>query len=284
MTKSRIQIGVKFLLLIGMACFIFPYATVSCSAVSYDFNGMELMTTITLKEDIEDAAEQLYPNFLLMGAFVLAGFATFFGWKAIADQQDGSRAAVVCSILGTICLLLFPFTFQVYYNLDELITVEFQWGYYASLLAYVGGTACILADFQGVGSQQEPFLQGNTQKSPPGTEPSIQASPALPQSSFSNVSVALQITQNGSTIIMPNIPLPCYLGADQNFCHIVLSDPKISPIHAQIYFEKGNVYLQDMGSEYGTSLNGNPLSSPEEVLSGDEALIGSVRIRFVVGT
>ena len=57
MTKSRIQIGVKFLLLIGMACFIFPYATVSCSAVSYDFNGMELMTTITLKENIEDEAE-----------------------------------------------------------------------------------------------------------------------------------------------------------------------------------------------------------------------------------
>lgn len=284
MSKARIRLGVKFLLLVGMACFIFPFATVSCSAVHYEFNGLELMTAFTLKEDINSSGEQLYPNFLLMGAFILAGFATFLGWKAIADREEGSRGAVVCSILGTLCLLLFPFTFQVYYNLDELITVEFQWGFYASLLAYVGGTVCILADFQGVGSRQESFSKGATHKSPPGVEATMLGSPALPQTTFSKIKVALQITQNGTSQIMPSIPLPCYLGSDQNLCQIVLTDTKASSIHAQIYIENDSVYLQDMGSEYGTVLNGIQLSGPGEILSGDEALIDSIRIRFVVGT
>lgn len=282
MTKSKIQLGVKFLLLVGMACFIFPFVTVSCSTVTYVFTGMELMTTITLKEDLESASQQLYPNFLLMGAFVLAGFATFFGWKSIADQEEGSRGAVICSILGTICLILFPFTFQVYYNLDALITVEFQWGFYASLLAYLGGTVCILADFQGVGSNPVDFSDGTRNGQSSGTTQHSANPPALPQPVAPPAKVSLQIIQNGALLIVPIMTFPCYLGSDKNLCQIVLPDPKISSIHAQIYLENGIVYLRDLGTENGTMLNGAPLSIPADVLSGDEAILGSIRIRFIV--
>lgn len=284
MTKSKIQLGVKFLLLVGMVFFIFPFVTVSCSTVTYDFTGMELMTTITLKEDLESASQQLYPNFLLMGAFVLAGFATFFGWKSIADQEEGSRGAVICSILGTICLILFPFTFQVYYNLDALITVEFQWGFYASLLAYLGGTVCILADFQGVGSNPVDFSDGTRNGQPPGTDQHTAIPAALPQPVSPPVKVSLQIVQSGASQIVPLMTLPCYLGSDKKLCQIVLPDPGISPVHAQIYMENGSVFLQDLGTENGTILNGARVTTPEEVLSGDEAALGSFRIRFIVGT
>ena len=282
MTKSKIQLGVKFLLLVGMACFFFPFVTVSCSAVTYDFSGMELMTTITFKGDLKSASQQLYPNFLLIGAFVLAGFATFFGWKSIADREKGSRGAVICSILGTICLILFPFTFQIYYNLDAMITVEFQWGFYVSLLAYLGGTVCILADFQGVGSNPVAFSDGARHGQPPGTDQHTAIPPALPQPVAPPVKVSLQIMQNGMSQTVPILALPCYIGADKNLCQLVLPDPEISPVHAQIFLENGSVYLQDLGTENGTMLNGVPLSTPGEVLSGDEAILGSFHIRFIV--
>lgn len=275
MSKAKIQIGVKFLILVGMACFIFPFATVSCSAVSYDFNGLELMTSITFKEDFQSTDATLLPNFFLLGAFLLGGFGTFLGWKAISDEGEGSRGAAICSTLATLCMILFPFTFGMYYDLDDVVTVEFQPGYFISLIAYIGGTACCIALFNGAG----------TENSEPETEPS-QPSPSAASPPSQQITpgprVSVQILYDGAQQTIRLKHFPSYVGTDPSFCQVVLPDSSLSPIHAQIYSNGQAVYLQDMGSRTGTLLNGVPLKEPTEILSGDEAVVGSSKLRFIV--
>jgi pSer/pThr/pTyr-binding forkhead associated (FHA) protein len=39
-------------------------------------------------------------------------------------------------------------------------------------------------------------------------------------------------------------------------CHIILDDPAVSRVHAEISLEHGTYYLNDLGSANGTTLNG----------------------------
>lgn len=66
------------------------------------------------------------------------------------------------------------------------------------------------------------------------------------------------------------------------YCQVVLPDTSLSPIHAQMYSNGQAVYLQDMGFRTGTLLNGAPLREQTEILSGDEAVVGITRLRFIV--
>lgn len=280
MSKAKIIIGIKFLILVGMACFIFPFATVSCSAVSYDFNGLELMTSITFKEDFQSSDATLLPNFFLLGAFLLGGFGTFLGWKAISDGGEGSRGAAICTTLATLCMILFPFTFGIYYDLDDVVTVQFQPGYFISLIAYIGGTACSIAYFNGVGIE---VTETETESEPP--QPTQHASPEAPplnQPMPPGPKVSVQILYDGAKQTISLRHFPSYIGTNPSFCQIVLQDSALSPIHAQIYADGPEVYMQDMGSRTGTLLNGVTLTEPTEILSGDEAVVGTTRLRFIV--
>lgn len=285
MTKAKIKLGVKFLILIGMACFIFPFATVSCSSISYDFNGFELMTSITFKEDIQSSNSSLYPNFFLIGAFVFGALGTFLGWKAVADGEEGSRGGAIFTAIATVCMILFPMTFGTYYDLDDMVTVEFQPGYFISLIAYIGGTASSIALFNGAGSDDEPENTGL----PQGT-PSYQQAPTPPGNGVTGpgpspappVSVSVQILSDGTQQTISLRHFPSYIGTDRSFCQILVADPAISSIHAQIFLKDQDVYIQDLESRTGTLLNGAPLTVPTEILSGDEVTVGSSKLRFIV--
>ena len=60
---------------------------------------------------------------------------------------------------------------------------------------------------------------------------------------------------------------------------LVLSEPTISRAHAAIGYEKGEFFVQDLGSTNGTGVNGK--REPRTLLSdGDELQLGKLLLRF----
>lgn len=57
-------------------------------------------------------------------------------------------------------------------------------------------------------------------------------------------------------------------------CDIVFDDPAISRKNSRAFLAGGVVYLEDLGSQNGTSLNGAPIQMPSILRSGDEIAIG----------
>lgn len=63
-------------------------------------------------------------------------------------------------------------------------------------------------------------------------------------------------------------------------CHIVITDPFASQVHARIFRRDGGVFIEDMGSTNGTYLNRKRVSSPLAVGRGDQARIGKTTLDF----
>ena len=61
-----------------------------------------------------------------------------------------------------------------------------------------------------------------------------------------------------------------------------LLDPEVSRRHAQFDFNRGVVYLSDLGSSNGTFLNGKRLKNEGiEVRPGDDIDVGNTRIKVI---
>lgn len=65
-------------------------------------------------------------------------------------------------------------------------------------------------------------------------------------------------------------------------CGIPLRGEDVSPRHARVFFSGGAVWLEDLGSQRGTSLNGAAVTQPAVLHSGDQITAGGVvfRLRF----
>lgn len=63
-------------------------------------------------------------------------------------------------------------------------------------------------------------------------------------------------------------------------CHIVITDPYASQIHARIFRRSNGVFIEDMGSTNGTYLNKKRVASPLPVTRGDRARIGKTSLDF----
>jgi pSer/pThr/pTyr-binding forkhead associated (FHA) protein len=63
-------------------------------------------------------------------------------------------------------------------------------------------------------------------------------------------------------------------------CHIVITDPYASQIHARIFQRSNGVFIEDMGSTNGTYLNKKRVASPLPVTRGDRARIGKTSLEF----
>lgn len=124
---------VKLLLIISLACFIFPFATVSCGDISASVSGLEAMTSLTLQDDLDVYVSDRAPNSFLIIAFAL-------GVAAVCKVRGKSiKSSAIMATLGAICLLLFRFSFVSYYDLEDYIdfvTLEFRWGWILSILTY----------------------------------------------------------------------------------------------------------------------------------------------------
>src|SRR5687768_10871928 len=63
------------------------------------------------------------------------------------------------------------------------------------------------------------------------------------------------------------------LGRDQH-CQVVLAEQAVSRSHARISQDGALCFLEDMGSAYGTLVNGNPLPKGEKRLLRNGDVIG----------
>jgi pSer/pThr/pTyr-binding forkhead associated (FHA) protein len=63
---------------------------------------------------------------------------------------------------------------------------------------------------------------------------------------------------------------------------VVLDNPSVSRRHCQIRFipENGAFVVEDLGSDNGTLVNGTRISSPAELVSGDEIGVGKLTVLF----
>ena len=73
--------------------------------------------------------------------------------------------------------------------------------------------------------------------------------------------------------------LPCILGKMEECSDIVLRDQSISRMHARIFEENGELYLQDLNSTNGSYINNLELESNEivKLKIGDEITFGNLR-------
>lgn len=55
---------------------------------------------------------------------------------------------------------------------------------------------------------------------------------------------------------------------------IAISDPEVSRRHARFMIREGSVFVEDLGSTNGTFLNGERISSPLQLRSGDVLTLG----------
>ncbi|HEY2123605.1 MAG TPA: FHA domain-containing protein [Chthoniobacterales bacterium] len=65
---------------------------------------------------------------------------------------------------------------------------------------------------------------------------------------------------------------------------LLLSHPEVSRRHCRIFFEKGSWFVEDLGSQRGTVVNGSVIRSPTELKPGDQIQIGPVTVGFGSGT
>ncbi len=73
--------------------------------------------------------------------------------------------------------------------------------------------------------------------------------------------------------------LPCILGKMGECSDVILKDPSISRMHARIFEENGELYLQDLNSTNGSYINSLELESNEivKLKIGDEICFGNLR-------
>lgn len=57
-------------------------------------------------------------------------------------------------------------------------------------------------------------------------------------------------------------------------CTVILDDPLVSRTHARIVSNRGTITIEDLKSENGILVNGEPVLGPRVLLSGDRVIIG----------
>ena len=68
-------------------------------------------------------------------------------------------------------------------------------------------------------------------------------------------------------------------------CDIYINNPYLSKEHAQITFEEGKFYIEDLKSTNGTFLNGKELGThPVRLKDNDKISFGDISFLFVDGT
>ena len=77
-------------------------------------------------------------------------------------------------------------------------------------------------------------------------------------------------------------PEAIVFGSDEG-ADVVLQARGVSPYHAQIVFQGGQVQLEDLGSEEGTFRNGRQLLGPVHVFPGDRIGLGPEVVLILQG-
>lgn len=314
MKSSNIKTLTKLLIIVALVCFIFPFVMVSCSGTSVELSGAELMTKTSFHEDFQFDDDES-PNYFLLAAFALGIVGLVFVWKS-EEREKGMLYAGVSSIGSATFLLLFRSTFVSFYGLqgyEGRVDIEFRWGWWLSLLAYLAAAATsfyahfsqqvsissastrddkqrVLIDLRYSDGPKTP-VQPEDSSSADGTscEPPysevvkteiISPSEALPEK---QMRTAFRVGQDGKWVRVEIKEYPYIIGRDIYSVNYVVDDSKVSRIHAQILCKDDCVYIQDLNSSNGTKVNGEQIDDLVELLSGDEVIIGETKMIFEIG-
>ena len=61
---------------------------------------------------------------------------------------------------------------------------------------------------------------------------------------------------------------------------LVLDDPLVSRSHARLFWEGGTLFIEDLGSKHGTSVNGLRIRAAHPLTAGDEVTLGGILLRL----
>lgn len=64
-------------------------------------------------------------------------------------------------------------------------------------------------------------------------------------------------------------------------CNLVIREPSVSALHARIFVDKEQLYVEDLSSTNGTRLNGERLTQPKPIQEGDDLLLGLADLHIV---
>lgn len=70
------------------------------------------------------------------------------------------------------------------------------------------------------------------------------------------------------------------LGSDPDTCDLVLLSTRVNARHARLFFDNGCYFLEDLGTEHGTYINGRRIMGTAELRVGDEIMIKPYRITY----
>ena len=93
----------------------------------------------------------------------------------------------------------------------------------------------------------------------------------------------LVVVASGQTELSPgqSFPLGVVTGLGRAPSNtVIVEDSFASSEHALLSLRNGRWWLEDLGSRNGTRLNGERLTAPAIVATGDEVGVGSVRLRI----
>lgn len=121
----------------------------------------------------------------------------------------------------------------------------------------------------------------NSDLSSPHRNPTAQLDHATPLPQLSHLSPVLQVLDGelvGHRFILEHPVNTIGRGSE---CDIVINDASISRQHAQFLHQADGIYIQDLTSCNGTSVNNKPLFSPHLLKSGDSISIGKVHLDYM---
>lgn len=126
-----------------------------------------------------------------------------------------------------------------------------------------GGGMAAPAPVQASNAPAPEFMYGGPgQVAPPaaGVAPAVYATPA-PPNPYGGVSAASRATLQGAAGVFTIVPgVEMRAGRDGAQCGILLTEPRVSAIHASLKLENGQLLVRDENSNNGTLVNGNKLS------------------------
>jgi len=91
----------------------------------------------------------------------------------------------------------------------------------------------------------------------------------------------IQLARTGSSPRQFSTP-EVVIGRDPA-CELILDDPTVSNRHARLSYHHGQWWLEDLHSTNGTFLNGEAVSAPLVVTSGDVVRCGQVELALTLG-
>jgi hypothetical protein len=64
-------------------------------------------------------------------------------------------------------------------------------------------------------------------------------------------------------------------------CTVTIDDTFISQLHARVFYDNGQIFVEDLGSTNGTFLNRKKVASPTPVRKGDHVQVGKAVLELV---